>query len=303
MKKIGWGILCIILVVAVIAGVMLTPELRAKVIKSEEHGTSEAKEVKLELVYTGQKPDGVGSVQSFAVTDDYFVIAGRPNGSAEEGGETKNQLMLITRDKLVDVTANHIPAGKTYELGHANGMTFNPDKGELVVVGMRNDEGKLEFAARIDARTFEPIATVKMPCYGGSIAYNDKFNYYMVRSGSTLYRITDVPGIKKETFETNVEFTSQDIGYYNGYTYVCNWVSDATTDRAVQLGLKQHQNLIYKVDARGIIVQTFIIRDPLLELESIDFVDGNAYVLMNGVGDQSANYFIYRVSFDSDDLK
>jgi hypothetical protein len=303
MKKIGWGILCIILVAAVIVGVMLTPELKTKVIKSEEHGTSEAKEVKLELVYTGQKPEGVGSVQSFAITDDYFVIAGRPSGSAEEGGETKNQLMLITRDKLIDVTANHIPAGKTYELGHANGMTFNPDKGELVVVGMRNDEGKLEFAARIDARTFEPIATVKMPCYGSGIAYNNKFNYYMVRSGKTLYRITDVPGIKKETFETNAEFSVQDIGYYGGYTYLCNWVSDATTDRAVQLGLKQHQNLIYKVDARGIIVQTFIIRDPLLELESIDFVDGNAYVLMNGVGDQSANYFIYRVSFDSDDLK
>ena len=216
MKKIGWGILCIILVAAVIVGVMLTPELKTKVIKSEEHGTSEAKEVKLELVYTGQKPEGVGSVQSFAITDDYFVIAGRPSGSAEEGGETKNQLMLITRDKLIDVTANHIPARKTYELGHANGMTFNPDKGELVVVGMRNDEGKLEFAARIDARTFEPIATVKMPCYGSGIAYNNKFNYYMVRSGKTLYRITDVPGIKKETFETNAEFSVQDIGYYGG---------------------------------------------------------------------------------------
>lgn len=303
MKKIGWGILCIILVVAVIAGVMLTPELKARIFKSEEHGTSEAKEVKLELVYTGQKPDGVGSVQSFAITDDYFVIAGRPSGTAEEGGETKNQLMLITRDKLIDVTANHIPAGKTYELGHANGMTFNPDKGELVVVGMRNDEGKLEFAARIDARTFEPIATVKMPCYGSGVAYNDKFNYYMVRVGKTLYRITDIPGIKKETFEMNTDFSVQDIGYYNGFTYLCNWVSDEKDEKAVQLGLKQHQNLIYKVDARGIIVQTFIIRDPLLELESIDFVDGNAYVLMNGVGDQSANYFIYRVSFDGDDLK
>ena len=299
MKKIGCGVLCIILVIAVVVGVMLTPELRTKIIKSDGHGLSEAQEVKLELVYTGQKPSGVGSVQSFTITDDYFVIAGRPNGGAEEGGETNNQLILITRDGLTDVTANHIPAGKTYELGHANGMTYNPDKQEIVVVGKRNDEGKQELAVIIGARSFEVLKTVKMPCYGSGIAYNNKFNYYMVRSGKTLYRITDVPGIKKETLETkNAEFSVQDIGYYGGYTYLCNWVSDATTDLAVQLGLKQHQNMIYKVDARGIIVKTFVIKEPLLELESIDFADGNAYVLMNGVGDQSASFFIYRVTGD-----
>ena len=301
MKKI-WGILFAILVLAVIIVFAVTPELRNSVLPSKAHNIEEAQEVKLELVYEGTKPEGVGSVRSFTITNDYFVIAARPAGSAEEGGEKDNQLILISRDGK-DVTRDHISAGTVYQLGHANGITYNPDKNELLVVGVPDEQGNWSRVVRIDATTFKLISTNTLPCYSTGISYNDKFNYYMIRYGKTLYRVDNSLGSVQNMFVVATDFTSQDMGYHNGYTYLCNWVSDGETDRAKQLQMQKHQNVIYKVDASGVIAQTFIIKNPLLELEGIDFADNTAYVLMNGVGDKSTSFFIYRVNFSEADLK
>lgn len=303
MKK-EWGIvLAVVLVFAAITVAFATiPELRNSVVPAKARSIEEAQEIELTLVYEGEKPEGVGSVQSFAITDDYFVIAGRPKGSAKEGGERDNQLILVSRDGK-DVTRDHITAGTVYQLGHANGMTYNPDRGEIVVVGIRDEQGNCSRAAIISAKTLEQITTVGMPCFGSGISYNDRFNYYMIRSGKMLYRVGDLPGSVDDMHKLDTEFTVQDIGYHNGYTYLCNWVSDGDVARSKQLKLEQNQNVIYKVDASGTIAGAFIIRSPLLELESIDFANNEAYVLMNGVGDKSAYFYIYRVLFDEADLR
>lgn len=303
MKKIIGVLFCLLLVGAMVFTALALPETRCKLMPSEPNELDDAKVVSLELVYTGTKPKGVGSVQSLAITGEHFVIAARPRGPAALGGETNNQLIIIDRDPMKDVTSDYIAKGTTYELGHANGMTYNPDKNELAVVGISNDEGDREMVVRIDASDFSVISTDKMPCYGSGVAYNARFGYYMVRSGYTLTRASDLPGIKKEEQTVETEFTIQDIGYYNGYSYLCNWVKDASCERAKNLGLQKNQNILYKVDSNGVIVQVFLLTEPREELESIDFADGEAYVLMNGIGNDSKKFFIYRVEFDSEDLK
>jgi hypothetical protein len=305
MKKF-WSAVLVLVILAAIA-VVFFPEqvasLRYGLNRSQPVTMEQAKTVETELVYEGKKPEGVGSVQSFAIAGDYFVIAGRPSGSAENGGETNNQLVIIRRSTKEDLTARYFPNGKTFELGHANGMAYNPKTNEIIVVGIRNEAGKYELATRISLSDFSVKGTDRMPCYGTGIAYDDARGTYYVRSGGTIYTLNGIPGMVKKTVTAETSFTSQDMGFYDGYTYLVNWVNDASDATAQKYKLEQNSNVIYKVDARGNIVGIFVVKNPQQELEGIDFVNGEVYLLYNGVGNDKGKFFIYRLKISAEDLK
>lgn len=298
MKKILAAVLMLVIAVAIL--VVFLPEQAASLFYKAPTTTvtlKDAKNVELELVYTGEKPKGVGSVQSLAITDDYFVIAGRPKAS-----EKDNQLIVINRKTLTDVTSSLIKKGTTYELGHANGMTYNPQTNELVVVGIRNSANKYELAARISLEDFELVGTDKMACYGNGIAYDVMHDEYIVRSDKSIYVLNDIPGMKQDGASVATDFTGQDIAYHDGYIYLANWIESGSDLAAMRYGLVSNQNVIYKVDKRGNIVDIFLLKTPKLELEGIDFVGNEAYVLYNGLGKEKNEFRIYKLKLSADEL-
>ena len=305
MKKF-WSAVLVLVILAAIAVVFFPEEvasLRYGFKRQQPVTMDGAKTVETELIYEGKKPDGVGSVQSFAIAGDYYIIAGRPSGSAEKGGETNNQLIIIKRSTKEDLTSRYFAAGKTFELGHANGMTFNPKTNEIIVVGKRNEAGKYELATRVSLNDFSVKGTDKMPCYGTGIAYDSARETYIVRSGNTIYTLSGIPGMAKKEVSIDAAFTSQDMGFYDGYTYMVNWINDGSDATAKKYNLEENQNVIYKVDSRGKVVGIFVVKSPKQELEGIDFVNGEVYLLYNGVGKNSDKFYIYRLKLTADDLK
>ena len=297
MRKILAAVLMLVIAAAIL--VVFLPEQTASLFYGAPTTVTlkDAKNVELELIYTGEKPKGVGSVQSMAITDDYFVIAGRPKAS-----EKDNQLIVINRKTLTDVTSSLIEESMTYELGHANGMTYNPQTNELVVVGIRNSANKYELAARISLEDFELVGTDKMACYGNGIAYDTTHDEYIVRSGESIYTLNDIPGMKQDEVSVETEFTGQDIAYHNGYVYLANWIESGSNLAAMRYALVSNQNVIYKVDKRGNIVDIFLLKTPKLELEGIDFVGDEAYVLYNGLGKEKNEFRIYKLKLSADEL-
>ncbi|MBO4855255.1 hypothetical protein J5500_02505 [Candidatus Saccharibacteria bacterium] len=256
----------------------------------------------LELVYKGNKPQGISSVQSMAATDDYYIIAGRPFGTKKQGGETNNKLIIIDRKELHDVTKDFLSSGATFELGHANGMTYDPINNELIVVGIRNEQDECDGVARIDVESFAERGQWSLPCIGNGIAYNDVDDTFVVRDGKNLSVLDrDFSKVLFE-YEVATDLTNQDICYYDGYLYLVNWAYDSQAARSV--GIKTNQNVIYQVDMRNnCAVRAFVVCEPRLEMESMIFVDGEAYVLFNGGGSRYWYFYIYRVLFDENDLK
>ncbi len=298
MRKILTAVLMLVIAAAIL--VVFLPEQTASLFDKTPMTNvtlKDAKNVKLELVYAGEKPKGIGSVQSLAITDEYFVIAGRPKAS-----EGDNQLIVISRKTLTDVTNALIEKGTTYELGHANGMTYNPKTNELVVVGIRNSANKYELAARIDLENFELVGTDKMACYGSGIAYDATHDEYIVRLNKTIYTLNGIPGMKQNEVLVATEFETQDIAYHNGYVYLANWIESGSDLAAMRYGLVSNQNVIYKVDEQGNIVDIFLLKTPRQELEGIDFVGDEAYVLYNGLGENKKEFRIYKLKLSAKEL-
>lgn len=255
----------------------------------------------LELIYQGEKPQGVGSVQSMAITDDYFIIAGRPVGSSSEGGEENNKLIVIDRDDLLDVTASFLDSNETFELGHANGMAYNPNSDELAVVGIRNEDGFCDGVCYVDAKDFKTRSTMKLPCDGNGIAYDDLRNRYYLRDGGCYYVLDSQLSEVIESGPAITDLTNQDISYYNDKIYFVNWAYHL--EDAIAVGILTNQNVIYQLDLKDDTMRAFVVRKPRMEMESIDFKDGVAYVLFNGGGTKNGSYFIYRAQFASSDLE
>lgn len=281
----------------------LIPGPRKSTLNASTLGVDEVTPLALELVYESDKPEGVGSVQGFAITDDYFVIAGRPCGSAEEGGETNNKLMIIDRTDLIDVTGDFFAQDETMELGHANGMTYNPYANELLVAGIRDGNNDYHNVARIDAADFRLLEIVELPCYANNIAFDVENNAYYARSGENLYRMDTLFIGATDGQYVNVMFTGQDIGFYRDRAYMVNWVSFDDRKHAWKVGLDYNYNIIYQFDTNTERLRAFVVSEPYQEMESIDFVDGEAYVLMNGTELANDRYFIYKVLFDQDDIE
>ena len=255
----------------------------------------------LELVYCGEKPDGMSSVQSMAVTEDYFVVAGRPFGTVEQGGETNNKLVIVDRDELRDVSQKFFNRNRTYEFGHANGMCYNPNERLLTVVGVRNSDGYCDGFVGLSADDFKVSDSGTLPCYGNGIAYDGDSDTYIVRNESNISVLDSALANRIGDFEVSTNLTNQDIGYFNGRVYLVNWAYHRNDARAV--GIRVNENVIYQVDVRsGEILQAFVVREPRMEMESIDFIDGEAYVLFNGGGGRHGCFYIYRIDFEEKDL-
>ena len=257
----------------------------------------------LELVYRGEKPAGVGSVQSMAIVGDYFVIAARPTGPKEFGGETNNQLIIVDRETLRDVTDEHLRINATFELGHANGMTYDSLRNRLAVVGIHNDNNEYDGLALVNASYYFEYGQRCLPCFGNGIAYNAEADEYYLRDDDTI-RVLD--GQLHEVLDEAVvvtDLTNQDICYHDGRLYLVNWAYYRCDARAV--GVRTNENVIYQVDVRNnYAVRAFVVREPRQEMESIDFADdGEAYVLFNGGGRERGYFLIYRVVFEERDLE
>ena len=255
----------------------------------------------LELVFEGAKPVGVSSVQSLVVTDDYFVIAGRPFGTVEQGGETNNKLIIVDRQSLKDVTYRFIDNSTTFELGHANGMTYDDKNNEFVVVGIRNEYGECDSLARIDATNFRQISLEKLPCIGNGIAYIGDSDCFAIRDNDALIMIDGNLEYIIDSCEMVTDLTNQDIAYYNGKLYLVNWAYRRNEARAV--GVRKNQNVIYQFDLETKEMHAFIVDQPRMEMEGIYFIDGEAYVLFNGGGIKYGNYYIYKILFNEQDLE
>ena len=89
--------------------------------------------------------------------------------------------------------------------------------------------------------------------------------------------------------------TVQDIAYTNGAVFLADWARRDWSLKIRKMGLKNNQNVIYRLRRDGGEVEAFLIDKPRLELESLDFVDDECYVLMNGIGAEQDWFFIYRV--------
>lgn len=259
---------------------------------------NEMTSISLELVYSDSKPEGVGSVQSITITDKYFVVAGRPHGTREMGGETNNRLMIIDRKTLVDATKDFKNARGTYELGHANGITYNSKTNELLVVSLRDRDGHFVRMARIDASDFSLKSTEVLPASATGIAYDETNDVYYVRSGSSVRRLNSAFDKVLVEYDISCGLAVQDIGFNDGYIYLTNWANPEHYPEAHTYGIELNQNTIVKVDSHsGEIDDIYFITSPREELESMDFMNGEAYVLMNGQGKHNNNFYIYRVIF------
>jgi hypothetical protein len=298
LKRYAIKILCAVVILGLLAWEYI-PGPRKSTLDALTLGVDEVTPLSLELIYEGDKPEGVGSVQSIAITDDYFIIAGRPRGSAAEGGETNNQLIIVDRDELLNVTGNFFASGETMELGHANGMTYNSVTNELIVVGIRGDNGDRNLAARVDAETFRMLETFELPTDATGIAYGDDGLYYL-RSGTSLLSTNSIFGDVIAEQYTNTMFTNQDIGYHNGSVYMINFIDKKSMHDAWKVGLDMNENIIYQFDIENESLRAYIVKEPYLEMESIDFANGKAYVLMNGTGLTRGRYYIYEAKFDID---
>ena len=299
MKEKRLSILFILLLIAVcVAG---RYNAIKKAIPVASITVDEMTSLSLELVFEGTKPVGVSSVQSLVVTDDYFVIAGRPFGTLEQGGETNNKLIIIDRQSLEDVTNHFISNSTTFELGHANGMTYDDINNEFVVVGIRNEYGECDSLARIDATNFRQISLEKLPCVGNGIAYIDDAGCFAIRNNDVLVMIDGNLEYVIDSCEMATDLTNQDIAYYNGKLYLVNWAYRRNEARAV--GIRKNQNVIYQFDLETKTMRAFIVGRPKMEMEGIYFIDGEAYVLFNGGGMKYGYYYIYKILFNERDLE
>ena len=293
MKKVY---LALLLVVCIIGGNLLFS--RTSTSDSSVIRVDEMTPLSLELVYEGMKPDGIGSVQSFAITPDYFVVASRPPGSEEEGGETNNRLSIIDRQSLADVTKDFAAARKSYELGHANGMAYNPETNELLIVGIHDENDECTIVARVDAANFRQKTDEQLPSGTASgIAYAGNGEYF-ARSGGWIHLIGNDLTERDNKFYFASGLAVQDIGYYADGVYLADWAKSTDVGTLWKLGLKANENVIYRYDVIHESMRAFLISAPRLELESVDFADGEAYVLMNGIGDRRDSFYIYRVLDD-----
>ncbi len=293
MKKVY---LALLLVVCIIGGNLLFS--RTSTSDSSVISVDEMTPLSLELVYEGMKPDGIGSVQSFAITPDYFVVASRPPGSEEEGGETNNRLSIIDRQSLADVTKDFVAARKSYEFGHANGMTYNPETNELLIVGINDENDECTIVARVDATNFRQKTDGQLPSGTASgIAYAGNGEYF-ARSGRWIHLIGNDLTERDKEFYFASGLAVQDIGYYADGVYLADWAKSTDVGTLWKLGLKANENVIYRYDVIHESMRAFLISAPRLELESVDFADGEAYVLMNGIGDRRDSFYIYRVLDD-----
>ena len=258
-------------------------------------GDLESKTV--ELVYEGEKPDGVGSVQSFAITDDYFVVATRPKGTAAGGGEDDNQLIVIDRKSLEDVTDNFLAATETYELGHANGMTYDPVRDELLVVSVRDNANNYQRVAHIDADTFGQVYTEDLPCLATGITYVPDKEKFVVRAADQVCILDEKLDNVIVNYIADTPFAKQDIGYDDGYVYLATWAGYEYYGNAGLRGYDIDDNVIFKYSLDGELQEGYYLEGVSDELESVDFVDGEMYILLNGSNSFFRNgYFgIYRV--------
>ena len=287
MKK---RIIYIVLILALLLGVLVLKWLNV-VPEDEDITVGEMTSLRLELVYEGLKPDGVGSVQSMAILPDKFAVAARPRGSVNQGGETNNKLILIDREILRPVAG----AKQSYELGHANGMTYDEGRSRLIVVGVRDESGAKRMVARIDASKFSEKPQLALDGFEASGIASLPDGGYVVRSaGKMSFLDADfVPTGETLTFSSGL--VAQDIAYTNGAVFLADWAQHGWKASARKLGLKKNQNVIYRIRRNDGEARAFLIDEPRLELESLDFDKGECYVLMNGVGAEQDKYFIYRV--------
>lgn len=294
-QKVGPIIVVALVAALLVGGLWFSLEQQEAISMTQVITVKQMVPLGLKLVYQGKKPKGIGSVQGFAITRKHYVIAMRPPGGETDGGETNNRLVVINRDSLEDESARYAETSTVYELGHANGMTYNAETDEILVVGIRENSEHFDGVAHVRASDFVLTRVNSLPTGTASgIACTEQG--YILRSGSTVRQTDERLEVISEMalFESGLKI--QDIAYRDGFVYMADWASLRCWQALLRLRLLPNQNVIYRMDLATGKVKAFLIKKPRQELESLCFAGHDCYLLMNG---RDEDFYIYRVERDA----
>ncbi|MEE3343444.1 MAG: Ig-like domain-containing protein [Bacilli bacterium] len=165
------------------------------------------------IVATQKK--GITSAQGFCVADNYYVAAKR------NGNETKSSIMVINKKNNTKVNSFVINNGT---LGHANGLTYNPNTGMIYSV-MTKDENYRSFtlkdilkkgvSTKSDAFYLKNKEGKVVPVSFSAIAYDNSVNNYYLAKGGRIYVYDDKKNLIRKITKVSSD-VPQDIGAYNG---------------------------------------------------------------------------------------
>lgn len=168
-----------------------------------------------------------GSVQSMVITDDAFVVVYTLKDENDE--EVKNMFYVINK-KTYDVDTFE----RTNACSHANGLTYNPDKGPngVVVCAASSMNAFVEY----DAKTFTKKNTYISDKSYGNIAYDRATKTYWTanKNGNGMYQFDqnfnllkkipksslDVYGYDNSDGVTLPYHFNQDSVIHNGHIYL-----------------------------------------------------------------------------------
>lgn len=175
-------------------------------------------------------------------------------------------------------------------LGHANDMAYNPKDDVIVVANNAPDYNIITF---IDPDTLEILGTKKLKYKIYSIAYNEKYDQYVVGiSGTYDFAILDSSFKRIKRYE----------GYESGYL---RQGADCDNDYLYFVQSGGGGNIIVIYNWSGELVDTVAV-DKALEIENIFHVGNVMYITLHyygnyvyriGISDKTAIKF--KVNFDS----
>jgi len=192
--------------------------------------------------------------QSMCVTDDAIVVA------LVNRANSKGALQLISKSGK---TKRIVDAGY---LGHANGCTCNPYKGEIYVMtsyASRHDKTVRVF----DDSSLKSKKSIELRTAPSAIAYDRSTDRFAYTASSRIY-IADGNMLRKKTITRKRAYHSQDVAAYNGIIMSCIWLS----------GNASYIDMYRESDGQYL----GSISVPMGEIESCCVDDGYLLLLFNG---------------------
>ncbi len=213
--------------------------------------------------------DGYESFQGMTITDKYIIIAMIKNDNS------KSALFVYDKNSynLVNLENMQNPI-ETYDIGHANDMTFNKEKNEVYII-------KGNEIVVIDSETFNQKESIPLSnSYGGITLNKDK--QFIFQKNNKIYIMKD--NVVQNEFDAITNLTHQNISYFNGnifhtcYEYGKVGLYQPVYDGVYEAGT----NLIYVYDESGNQENILFIPTGYGEIEALEFDEnGIPFVLFN----------------------
>lgn len=223
---------------------------------------------KMSTIISGSYLTGMSSTQSMTITNDHIIIM-----QADVKGNNDSHMLVYEK-----AGRHNFLKDLTFKFGHANGITFDSKRNELLVV----DEKKVH---RVDASSFKYLGSKTVTNSDGSkeytvtgIAYDSINDRYYMSSGKKIYTVT--PGTFKlyNHMSSDHVQVNQDMGYYGGYIYRVVWAKDDAEKRG---NFAANNNILLQFAADGSSFKAYYTSQPTCEMESIAFFAGKPFILYN----------------------